>query len=335
MATEKTFTYTQLALMDWMMEKPGRRFATHMTVGTGGFDLWELGEEDANGKQPVTKILSQWNSGKDSEVLIKRLGIKRTLDLSKLHSAGFLTSLNGLTNRQSREKFIARLKQNPFHYSDAIDLPTRQAREWWAQTGKSDFERERGRREDNERKATRLVLIGQRAVVSPTLTDTLRKAEQLGLKLPDLRQYLVRPYAVARVVRETGTRLYVEDVEVIADVRGFDSRKPSISGFSPNQFVDKTSVMIDGVTKAEAHAILDLDAEYASDLSGILNDTINRVAPILIEASSRLAQKRAEREDMLKERIEAISGKPKARTGKRIANTPDESDEPQGSGPGL
>lgn len=296
-------TYPQLALMDWLMEKPGLRFSTRGGMrGSNDYMLYELGEAREDGKRPVECVLSPYDRSETAVAITRRIGGR--CDLSKLHQFGLLGSLGILNCREERLRFMERLDRDPFHYAEILMPPTRVAREWWKSEGEAQFRRESERREAEARKVGRLVLIGRGAEIVPRVTESVRKARNLGVRLPDLTQRLVRPYAVATVTRETDARLYVENVVVISAADGFEYSSP-VQGREPNRFVERGSVMADGIAMTDALSVVELDAEYRDDLVRILDQTMERVAPILVEAASRLAQKNAERSDLFRERIES------------------------------
>lgn len=300
-------SFSDLALIDWLLEKPGQRFFTNAsTIRTTKFNVYELSEKNADGKRTAVCLSNRFGG---NEELLKRLGGKISFNSSKMYKSGFFNAYSGTFNNQ--EKFsalVATLVSNPFHWSDTIYVPTKTLWDWWVNSGRQMFEAERDKRETARAAVSRRLIIGCRMSIKPEIPDELKDAfSQLQTKLPNLEKSVVRPYALATVTKETATRVYIEDIEIIKPTRSrVEYDDVPIHGNAPNQYVELSSIMADRVSARGAAKLIEFEQEYADDFARISGEAMAKIIPIIRDLDLRQKQKEAERDDILRDLIESI-----------------------------
>jgi len=310
------FDYHLLALMGWLCESPNARILSSYGAGLNDAypTLYELSPKREDGKRSITQVFPARDSrvSDESVEMVKRLGGKVSNDYHKLLQQGFLMSMSAMyENTKAFEKFVSDLEPRcEFHWSQKMFFLTKKGFEYWKETGKAQYEKLHARKLAAREEADRLILIGINGVVRPILPERLEKmVNGAGLRLPDISRKIVRPYAIARVTKETATRFYVENVELLQGdayaLSGNYSGSP-IEGRAPNQYVEKKYVMLDNATKAGAAKVVSTDVEYVDDLRGIMLASLQQIIPLLSEMNLRLAQKGSERDDMMGELLQSL-----------------------------
>jgi hypothetical protein len=317
----KNYTFPQLALMDWVMEKQGR-FYTHPTLGSvKGISLFEMAPPGEDGKREITSpfksILPTPEEREREHALLRRLGGRLTADYSRLAIDGIVMGLTQFTEAGKLQKFKAALSGIQLHYSDSVNLVTASGREWWAHSGKALYEAARERIEADAASADRLVVIMRPAIVSPVLTPAMERAKAAGVIFPSMSQSVDRPYAIARVVKETEKRVYVEDVVFLIPEAKHNFRTDPLGGRAPNVYVERESIMLDNATRAGASRLVEADREMADDIQRIALDTLERLVPMMVEQDLRMKQKMGEREDVMRELLESLRDEAQARLDAR------------------
>jgi len=300
-------SFSDLALLDWLVEMPGKRiFTTSSTMRSKGFDVYELSEKNADGKREARCLSNRYGT---NEELLKRLGGKIGINSSSLFKCGFFNSYSGtFQNRDKFAELVDHLVSNPFHWSDTVYIPTKKLRDWWEANGRKMFETEREKRENARTAVSRRIVIGCRMSIKPEIPDEWKDTySQLRSQLPNLDKAVVRPYAFATVTKETATRVYIEDVEIIKPTRSrVEYGDAPIRGNAPNQYVELTAIMADRVSSHGAAKLVEFEREYADDFARISGEAMAKIIPIIRDLDLRQKQKEAERDDMLRELIESI-----------------------------
>lgn len=306
-------TFPQLALLDWLFERKGCRFVVKTNAGSrpGDFDMFETDGKNEDGGKFRLKRYSSFSGGSESEELTNRLGGYRTkVDLSPLCQEQILKSGNSLFGQAGTlnfDKFVSQfdIGKNYFHYSSSIYLLRMETAEpWWESTGKPLFEQMKAKRADERTRAKRLVLVGRIAPIEPQWPAALIKKLPEGLRFPIPERRGLRPQAYATVVRETGKRLYIEDINYVRELPRYGSRDPDVIQGYKEKFVDREHVIIDNATPEIIRKLTNLDIEYQDDVTRIAVDFAERMLPIMQEMDSRFFQKDNERELVFKETID-------------------------------
>jgi len=306
-------TYAQLALFNWLMESDRRRFLTHWSgmQSQSEISLYETVGVDDEGKKKLRRLLPSGSHEADIE-MIQRLGGRRSIQMHQFIQQGFIKHLVMNMHRDTFDKFTSQFAERNWHYAETILLPTDKGREWWAETGKALFEAERAKREAGRAAVERMVLLGRTERITPRLPAELKAKVPSGipLPLPAVRAAL-RPQATARVVKETGTRLYLADVKWL---RSVDWSAMVVEGRAPNEYVAKEHVIMDRANPSAVEGLLRIDAEYVEDVDRIAAQAVEAILPALTDLDSRLKQKEAERDDMIRELLEEAK-EPEVRAG--------------------
>ena len=314
-AVSKPFkpTFPQLALLDWLFERKGCRFVvtSNMASRPGDFDMCETdGRNEENGKLRI-KRYGSFSGGEDSEALTVRLGGSRArVDLSTLYRQQMLNTGNSMlagSGGLNFEKFVGQLDvdENYFHYNSSIYLlKTKVADPYWETTGKALFEEMKAKRASERAKAERVVLVGRISPIEPQWPAWLIKKLPKGLRFPIPERQGLRPQAYATVVKETGKRLYLEDIHYVRELPGYGSRDSSVIQGYREKFVEREHVIVDNATPEIIRKLTSLDTEYQEDVTRIAVDFAERMLPIMQEMDSRFFQKDNERELVFKETID-------------------------------
>lgn len=314
-------TFPQLALLDWLYERKGCRFIVTSNMGSraGDFDMYETdGRNEENGKLRL-KRYSGFGSEADSVELTRRLGGSRMkVDLSPLTQERILKSGNSLYSRAGTvnyQSFVDQLDvhESYFHYSSSVYLLTKEiGHVYWEETGRALFEQMKAKRAEDRAKAERLVLVGRISPIEPQWPASLLKKLPQGLRFPIPDRRGLRPQAYATVVKETGKRLYLEDIHYVREMETYGSKDPHVIQGYKEKFVEREHVIIDNATPEIIRKLTALDAEYQEDVTRISVDFAEKMLPIMQEMDQRFFQKDNERELVFKEAIEEFSSGDKA-----------------------
>lgn len=311
--TKKKFkpTFPQLALLDWLFEKDRLRFFTHTSHMESATRTWlyEVAGQDEDGKKKLSRVYPSHHSDGSDVRILERLGGRDSIQTHTLYQQKFIRQLTPTGDRERFEKFMEQFADRRWHWAEHIYLVTDTAREWWKAEGKALYQAAAAEREAERSATARMVVLGAMAAVRPEISSELRSRLPEGIPLPIPARRAVRPQSTAIVVRETETRLYVSDVTPLRT--GIYTERNVIEGRPPNEYVAKEHVMADHASPQMARRILEIDADYAEDLNRIAEQAVEAMLPALLELSSRLAQKDAERAFFMQEAIGSAPETPK------------------------
>jgi hypothetical protein len=313
----KTFkpTFPQLALLDWLYERKGCRFVITSNMGSssGDFDMFETDGRNEESNKLRLKKYASFSSDADSEELTRRLGGSRAkVDLSPLLQARILKSGNSIYGQAGTvnfEKFNEQFDGDYFHYSSSVYLLTKETGYgYWEETGKALFERMKAKRAEDRAKAERLVLVGRISPIEPQFPAALIKKLPPGLRFPIPDRKGLRPQAYATVVKETGKRLYLEDIHYVREMEAYGRKDPHVIQGYKEKFVEREHVIIDNATPEIIRKLTAIDAEYQEDVTRIAVDFAEKMLPIMQEMNLRFFQKDNEREMVFKEAVQEFTG---------------------------
>ena len=309
-------TFPQLALLDWLYERKGNRFIVTSNMGSrpGDFDMCETdGRNEENGKFRLLRH-GAFGSNAASEDLTRRLGGSRSkVDLWPLASEKILKSGNSLYGSGGTldyGKFVGQfdINENFFHYNSSIYILNKDVGyEYWENIGRDLFEQMKAKRASDRAKAERIVLVGRISPIEPEWPASLIKKLPQGLRFPIPERKGLRPQAYATVVKETGKRLYLEDIHYVRELPAYGSRDSSVIQGYKEKFVDREHVIVDNATPEIIRKLTAIDVEYQEDVTRIAVDFAERMLPIMQEMDNRFFQKDNEREMVFKEAIEEFN----------------------------
>lgn len=302
-------TYPQLALFDWLMERDRRRFFSHHSGIAATHEVWlyETDGVDENGKKKLVRLLpnSEGMEGRaKAAALIERLGGRATIQTWQLLQQGHIAGLSMNSNSEAFEAFSSQFNKAMWHWSEHLYVVTDKGRAWWKETGRELFEAEKSKRDKERAAVERVVLLGRVERVRPEVPREIATRVPEGMSLPLPSRSVLRPQATAVVVKETTTRLYLRDVSWLRPV---DYSSRVVEGREPSEYVAREHVILDGAEPETVERLMKIDAEYVEDVNRIAEQAVNSILPALLSLDSRLKQKDAEREDMMKEAIEAAN----------------------------
>lgn len=313
MTKSKTkFSYAQLALADWLAEDAANRFAV---VATGHYDskqIWLYQIADG----AVVTIASP-SSGCADKALLDRLGGSLEIKYAPLVADKVLIGNNSAFSGDACtdngfKKFMKSIGYIGFDNAHGVLLLMRQtdtSLQAWKAKWKSEFATLKAKRDGLRAEVGRTVIIGAACKVYPRVDAETKKSFPYGfmLPIPDLR--LVRPTWKARVVKETKERLYIQDVVRIRTTGGVAREDNPIRGSEPNQYVDRTHVMVDGATERAAQTLLAVDTDRVEGYYQACDAALAVALEPLIALHSRLFQAEGMHDDLMREAVEASTVK--------------------------
>lgn len=318
-ATKSDFTFSQLALMNWLMEKPDRFISISTFFNTSkNLTFYEAQTDAETGKQKGV-VLYPKNSfdSKDSRQanidFLKRLGGRDTIDTHRLHQEGLLTSHSPFRSSDFSNAFFNRVAMGHESHGERYDLPTRMMKRFWEQSGKAAYEEECERLQKRSEAVRREIVIGRKLEFEPDVSKDLKDRWPEGLALPYPRVSKVRPSFSATVTKVTPTRVYIEDVKCINAV---DKDYHIIKGYPPNQYVERSEIVADYADDALIEKLVNLDKEFQADIDRISTETIKEMLPLVTNIDSRYKQKAAEHDDMMRDIIEQHASAAKKTPGR-------------------
>ncbi|MCV9964521.1 hypothetical protein OIU34_21765 [Pararhizobium sp. BT-229] len=312
MAKSKTkFTYAQLALAAWLNEDAEKRFCVVATdhYSSKSIALYQI--EDGK----VVELASPSAGCKDT-ALVDRLGGNLEIDYTPL------VAVNGLETSHCGYKrddglpnvfttFMARIGYDRYKDTHNVRLlrQGRAASKWWQDEGEALFESLKSKRDADRASVARTVIIGSKCCVYAQIDKEREKSFPAGFRhpIPDLT--LVRPTWKARVVKETKERLYIQDVVRIRDVDTMCREGHSIRDSAPNQYVDRSNVMIDGAVEAAAARLVAIDEDRIEGYRRACDTALAAALEPLLTLHARLLQAEAMHDDVMREAIDAGTAK--------------------------
>lgn len=305
-------SFGHLALVDWLMEAPATRFALENT--------WYRASKDLTLREVVDgKVVTFASSSTPTNPeLVDRLGGSLEIDPSALINVNAVHSNHSLAKPAAdREKngfvlfmeSIGQTEKTDLDYGYRLLRITDSNREWWNTVGKAEFEAMKKERDEARKAVGRTIVIGATCNIGPRIDPETEKLFPAGFKHPLPTLTLVRPTYSATVVRETETRLYVQDVVRLRKSEGRESE--TVRGSAPNQYVDRSNVIADGISDAGPKAILAVDAERVSSFHEACDEALSVALGPLLNLHSRLFQAESMHDDLMRE---AISSDLKSKT---------------------
>ncbi|MDW9481964.1 hypothetical protein GOB57_25265 [Sinorhizobium meliloti] len=310
MAKSKTkFTYAQLALAAWLNEDAVNRFCV---VSTGHYSSKSLALYQVEDGKVVE--LASPSAGCKDIALIDRLGGNLEIDYAALLAAkGIEASHCDFKHDDGRPNafttFMSAIGYGRYEDAHGVRLlrQGRAAKRWWDEEGAKAYEILKSKRDVQRASVERTVIIGAMCVVHARIDQAKAKSFPIGFRhpIPDLP--LLRPTWKARVVKETKDRLYVHDVVRIRDNdRLTHSREANpIRGSAPNQYVERSSVMIDGATERASERLVAIDEDRIDGYYRACDTALAAALEPLLALHARLVQAEAMHGDIMREAIRA------------------------------
>ena len=278
----KALTGAEISLLAWFAEDPQGRL---MVSGVNdGYDFRAGVPGDKT--SPLASI-------RDAELIaLKRSMGGRVPEIGRLLRLGFL-------GNASPEKWSSRVALG--NWRNIGRGMTRKGYEFWETTARAIHEEKVARKQKNEEAVSRLILIRAPVTIVPRLPH--------GYSMP--AEIVVVATHVARVIKETEGRLYVEDIKQVPHPGNLDWAAHPIKGRAPSIYVEKKSVMAEHISAALVESINSLDKEYVTEIREAQQRYADAVEEQARQLSERLLQKRAEREDTMMEALKGATASPK------------------------
>lgn len=290
-------TFAQLALMEWLMENPTLRFFVRSAYST---TLYEIQRGEGEGNDSYTYV----NLESDKE-LLARFGGRAKFDDHGLWKAGLVQSLHMLTNRPALDRFVARFSRNPFHYNDSIVRPKQSMVDYWNAHGKEQLRLLREKRASDLAAVERWVVIGCTHPIEANIPPDVASMLPSSFHFPFSLGRILKPYALARVVKETETRVYVDDVKPYTDAR---YRHNPVSGSASGAYVERSSIMLDPATPAAMDELVGIFNDHVESVNERVASTLRDIAPALQLLQNKLLQGSAMYDDLIREALERHAG---------------------------
>lgn len=308
MAKSKTkFTYAQLALADWLNEDSDNRFCVVATdhYSSKSIALYQI--EDGK----VIKLASPSAGCKDT-ALVDRLGGNLEIDYEPLLLVhGLEASHCGYKRDDGKPNafntFMAKIGYDGYKDVHSVRLlrQGRAASKWWQEEGQAFFAVLKSKRDADRASVNRTVIIGAKCKVYAHIDQEKAKSFPAGFRhpLPDLN--LVRPTWKGRVVKETKERLYIQDVvRIRGDAKFVQCREQSpIRGSAPNQYVERSDILIDGATARTEARLVQIDADRIESYRRACETALAAALEPLLALHARLLQAEAMHDDLMREVI--------------------------------
>lgn len=303
-APPRKLGYGPLAILEWLCEAgEGERL---LSVPSGGGPwLFEALAAGPDGRRPLRRTVIA-----ESAALKERFGGRATVDVSGLTRIGFehyqeMDAARDPERKRAWTAFAERYDTHPFGYTHSVWVPGPETFRYWQDGGKADLEAMRTARARERERSARLVLIKAPWTPSGKLPDDLARLLPRDFRLPLAPRKAERAYALARVVRETPTRLYVAEVERLSPGAGWSFADDPVRNSADGPYVEPGAVMMDHADRRAALAIAAVEEEHAAEADAALAETLRRIAPALLDLSSLLAQREARRVDEIRGIAEA------------------------------
>lgn len=303
MARKTDFSFSQLALMNWLLEKPDR-FISISTYSSASKDLYfyEAQVDPASGKTTGTMAypLQNYrnpNAKKLNVEFLKQIGGKANIDLTRLHHEGMVTGHSTFSSSEFSRTFFSRVEMGEYVNGQRFDLPTRIMARFWAQEGKKAYEEQLAAIQQKAADVRRKIVIGRNLEFKPYIPKELENRWPTGLALPYPKVSKTRPLFSATVTKVTPTRVYIEDLVQLSNNKDYYT----VKGREPNLYVEWTDVIADYADDLLIEKLLNLDNEFQEDVTRISTETVTQMLPLVTNIDSRFKQKEAEHDDMLKD----------------------------------
>ena len=296
--------YGPLAVLEWLCEVPEGQRLMVQPSGPGPW-LFEAGPPGEDGRRPLRRSII------DSDpVLRERFGGRGSVDVTGLVRVGFahFQEMQGFRDADAKRAWAdlsARYDTGHFGYSHNVWVPGPEAYRYWRETGAPALAALRAARDAERARDERLVVIKAPWTPRREVPEALARMLPKDFRHPLAPRRTERAYAIARVVRQTPTRLYVTDVERLAKGAGWSVSEDPVRNSADGEYVEPSAVMMDGATPRAARALAAIEAEHAAEAEEAFQETLRRIAPALLDLSMLLDQRAARRDDEIREAIEA------------------------------
>ncbi len=320
------FSYSELALMNWVYQDKGFRFLTKFVAGSSSFDpqYHEIVDRDADGKY-IDNVINgssstSWSQEKQKVhgdriiSLTRSLGGTLNVNCGNLTKLGYLSYHAPLSSGDERANFAAKFAKLDLLHT-ALLRSTAKGRTWYAEEGKALYEAAHEKREAKRKSAERMVVLCAEFTMEPELSDELRAMVPDGLKLPLPSRKIIRPIGTATVIAETEKRLTIENVSHFEDWlrygRGtYRINRWPVQGREPNLYVEPWAIMVDHANDDIAAKLREIDVDDVESFDRTGNHHMKLILPLLIRMHSHLKQNNAAREDIMREAIESFTANP-------------------------
>jgi hypothetical protein len=309
--TKKPFTpnLQELALVRWILESPGKRFAMFYDE-PGTVILYERDKlRDEDGLWNVRRI-HYANPRPEDDVTIESFDGKLKMDPYGLRNAGLIqTSAVATTFADERKRFKDYTSDiwipGNWGHNAVLGTLTEAAAEWWEKTGRAQYEKLFAKRQAKKAKAAENERV---AVFGVTTTykgkpycgihkDAVgRVNEIIGIAsgmAPKWRG--MRPSFAAVITRETETRYYLRDERKLTG-----AYLPVEGGIGRNveRYIDKQHLILDHATEADIARLSSFDEGVEQDYAEMRDKLVDGMIPVMMAALERTEQKSAEINDM-------------------------------------
>lgn len=289
-----------LALIEWLAANPARRFAVQ-----DRYDF-RLCERKPEGGLEIHRP----SAGGE---LLAKFGGRARIETSTLLRAGLIVGINPLGNRDAVQKLRDRIggDRDPFHYADNIYLPRKALVDFWENEGRGQIAAIRAERAQARERVDRMVILGTVHTIEPRIPDDLMTLLPPDLRLPMPSRKVLQPYATARVVKVSETRVYVEEVVPAFEV---SYRENPVSGSGSGAYVEPSAILLDPATPEAMEELVGLYRDRVAEIEAKYADTLREIAPALALLSNKLRQSDGMYEDLMRDAISRhAQGGPKPR----------------------
>jgi hypothetical protein len=169
---------------------------------------------------------------------------------------------------------------NAFAWYETPYVATKQAREYWNETGKDLYEKL------TKEAAATLAEVDRLVIIRAKSRDGIRRASGRNAGM------------LVRVVRETKSRLYVEHVASYNDGAWTHDY---ITGNGANQFIERDQVYMDGVEQTKFDKIVAVENIIAADKKAIADELHEQLQVIKDQFADRGLQQQAYYDDLMLE----------------------------------
>lgn len=318
MATKKPQLH-ELAILNWLCTHDGPGKVRFILNSEFGLDFYETVDKTDDG-YIVRKVLESRHPREPEEKeLVRSLHLPSgTPSCQSLISNRYIVSYNQFVGGQSLTNFFSKLVNldESVAYRTNLHRLTKSGVEYWESEGRDLFRKLEKKKNEEIAEVSRYVLVGQ-SIKKEFTIDKSKVPHGVNLTLPVYTRVFTDPAFFARVIKETDTRLYIDDVE---DVRrktaafgeGFKpvNYKSYISGSGTRTYVSKEDVIKDPATKADVRRIKEINDEYADDFERIANEALAQIEEVIDTMNSRILQKQAEQDDVMREILSGEDSKP-------------------------
>lgn len=306
--------FAQLALVDWLLEAPTTRFVLgnvnlySSLYVSKALTLCEVIDGDtvtlASPATTTTNVELEDRLGGSFEIDIRLLVEEKVLHSNRSTAE----SANG-DQKNGFVQFMESIGCTEFNspHGHRLLRAVSKTAEWWGSVGKAQFDELKDKRDAVRREAARTIVIGARMVVEPRIDPPKAKTFPEGFRHPIPNLVLTRPTYTATVVKETKSRLYVQNVVRIRPEPRYreGSENHPIQGRAPNQYVERSHVMADGISALSPARMLEVDAERVDSYHESCDKALTAVLEPLLSLHNRLFQAKAMHDDLMKDAVDA------------------------------